>query len=161
MKNNTGKDFEKLVGQIYDLLSQNEANTKVEIDVEIESPDGPRQFDVVITSTIATIEIVTVIEVRDWNKNLSVTHVDGLHSKMRDVNANKAILVARKGFSSGAIRKAKRLNIDLCTAHDLKNIKDFVPKAPVVVHYLKFEFTSIRCSYKPVSYTHLTLPTKA
>ncbi len=147
MNDKTGKQFEGLVGEIYDILSSDDRNTEASVDVKLPSPDGPRQFDVVIRSQVAGVEIITVVEARDRNKNLAVTHVDGLHSKMIGVNANKGILVARKGFSGGALKKAKRLGIDLCTAHDLSNIKDFVPKAPVVVHNLTFDFTSIGCRY--------------
>jgi len=131
------------VAKIYSIISSDESNTRVSLDENLESPEGPRQFDVVIRSTVAGIEILTVVEVRDWNKNLSVTHVDGLHSKMRDVNANKAILVSRKGFSAKAVKKAGRLGIDLCTAHDLHNIEKFTPKAPVVVHAMEFDLISI------------------
>lgn len=150
MSDKSGKSFEALVAKIYTILSENEANTKVTLDEELDSPDGPRQFDVVIRSTVADISLITVVEVRDWNKNLSITHVDGLHSKMIDVNANKAILVARKGFSSGAKKKAKRLGVDLCTAHDLKNIEEFVPKAPVVVHSMEFELISVNFNLGPL-----------
>lgn len=118
---NTGKEFEKLAYKVFSLLSTNEAYTSVEHDVNLISQDGPRQFDVVIRSKVSGLDLLTVIECRDFNKNLSIDHVDGLHSKAKDVNANKAVLVAKKGFSKSAKRKADRLGITLCTAHDFTN----------------------------------------
>jgi hypothetical protein len=117
---NTGKEFETLSHKVFTLLSSREDYTKVELDVQLDSPDGKRQFDVIIRSKVGSLDILTVIECRDYNKNLSVVHVDGLHSKMVDVNADKAVLVAKKGFSKTAKQKAKRLGITLCTIHDFK-----------------------------------------
>lgn len=118
---NTGKEFEKLAHRVFTLLSLNEAYTSVEHNVNLISQDGPRQFDVVIRSKVSGLDLLTVIECRDFNKNLSIAHVDGLHSKAKDVNANKAVLVAKKGFSQSAKKKADRLGITLFTAHDFAN----------------------------------------
>ncbi len=140
-KKNTGKEFESLTKRAFEIAAKNEKYTSVEKDVLIESPDGERQFDVVIRSRVAGLDLLTVIECRDYNKNLSVTHIDGLHSKQNDVNANKAVLVARKGFSNGAIRKAKRVGMTLCTVQDLeRGLEDIGLQIPVVVaDILEFE----------------------
>lgn len=145
MAKNTGKELEKMVGRIYELLTFDNRHVSVEVDVFIDSPDGPRQFDVVVRSLVNGIEVLTVIEVRDWKNRLSISHVDGFVSKMEDVGAQKAILVSRYGFQKSAIRKAKRKGIDICTAHHLENLKDFRGQAPVVVHNLKFGHIRIRC----------------
>ncbi len=115
---NTGKQFERLTRRIYELLAADEAYTSVEENVHLDSPDGPRQVDVVVRSQVCGHDILTIVECRDYSKNLDVTHVDGLHSKMQGVGAHNAVLVARKGFSGGARKKARRLGISLCTAHD-------------------------------------------
>ena len=133
-KKNTGKSFENLTHRVFELLSMDDAYAKVEQDVFIDSPDGPRQFDVVIRSKVGSLNLLTVIECRDFAKNLNVTHIDGLHSKQCDVNANKAVLVARKGFSKTAKQKAERVGITLCTAHDLeRGLKNIGVKFPVTV----------------------------
>lgn len=119
-KKNTGKEFEGLTARVYEYLTAQEQYTQVERDVYLDSPEGLRQFDVVLRSKVADLELVTVIECRDFKKNLTIAHVDGLYSKMLDVQANKAVLVARKGFSNKARKKAKRLGITLCTVHNLE-----------------------------------------
>ena len=119
-KRATGKPFERLVFRVYEHLCRDDSGAQVEMDVQLDSPDGPRQFDVVVRSQVAGHDILTVVECRDYpRKNIDVTHVDGFHSKMRSVNASKGVLVASKGFSGGAQKKAARLGITLCTAHDL------------------------------------------
>jgi hypothetical protein len=75
-----------------------------------------------IRTQVSSLSILTIVECKDVNKNLDVQYVDALHSKMQDVNANKAVLVARKGFSKTAIQKAKRVGITLCTAMEAKQL---------------------------------------
>ncbi len=113
-----GTKFEKLTEQIFQQLIQNQKYEKVEHNVELEGKDGKRQIDVLITSNIAGFEIKTIIECKDYKNRISVGVIDALHSVMEDVNANKGIVVASNGFSSTAIKKAKRLGISLCTAHE-------------------------------------------
>lgn len=119
-KRNDGKSFEGLTSYVFEILTANE-NASVEKDVQLDGADGPRQIDVLVRSQIAGIDLTTIIESRDYIKRLDVTHVDGLHSKMLDVNADKAVLVSRKGFSKTAIRKAARIGITLCTLDGSKN----------------------------------------
>ena len=71
-----------------------------------------------IEANVAGLNLLTIIECRDYAKRLDITHVDALHSKMQDVNANKAVLISRKGFSKKAINKANRLGITLCTLNN-------------------------------------------
>ena len=86
-------------------------------NVSLPGMDGARQIDVLITSKVAGIEIKTIVECKDYNKKVDVKVIDGFHSVMQDVGAHKGVVVSRKGFSSTAIKKAKRLGISLFTAH--------------------------------------------
>lgn len=113
-----GTNFEKLIENIYQKLAINPNLEKVERDVLVKGKDGNRQVDILVTTKTAGIEVFTVIECKDHNRKLSVGFVDNIHSKLQDINGNKGILVSRKGFSSKAISKAKRLGITLCTAHE-------------------------------------------
>jgi len=138
MTNNTGKEYESLTEEVFKLLTANESYTSVEKDILIESPDGSRQFDVVLKTNIADMEIVTVVECKDWNKNINVTVVDGLVSKMEDVKANKAAIVAKKGFTKGAIKKATRLGVELYTVRDIdRNIAELGFQIPILFTILE------------------------
>lgn len=118
MKKKTGKKFEKLAESIFSKLIKNPNYERVEHNVLLNGVDGERQIDVLVTSQSVGIEFKTIIECRDYNKKLSISNIDGFHSKLLDVNANKGILISRKGFSSKSISKAKRLGITLCTADE-------------------------------------------
>jgi hypothetical protein len=115
---NTGKEFEDLTATIFEALSGDSSYESIERDVFLDGPDGKRQIDVLLKGKMGPFDCITIIECKDYNKNVNVTAIDALHSKMQDVNAQKAVFVARKGFSSGAKKKAKRLGISLCTAHN-------------------------------------------
>ena len=127
-------NIEKLTAEIFSFLRNNPHYETVEHNVQLEGKDGPRRIDVLVRGKVGPIDILTIIECKDYNKNVNVTRVDELHSKMQDVNAHKAVLVARKGFSKHAIRKAKRLGITLCTAHQEKKEKwEIKLELPVVI----------------------------
>lgn len=135
-----GLNFEQLVKDLFDHLSINEEFTSVEGPrVFLDGKDGKREFDVILRSQVAGIEMLTVVECRDYSKKLDVTHIDGFLSKIEDVNANKGVMVSRKGFSKKAIRKAKRVGISLYIAQSqttdeiASNIKQLGFSIPVVV----------------------------
>lgn len=120
-KKNTGIKFEKLAESIFNKLVKNPAYEKVEHNVNLKGADGERQIDLLITSESFGIKFKTVIECRDFKNKLSIAQIDGFHSKLLDVKANKGILISRKGFSTKAISKANRLGISLCTADETED----------------------------------------
>jgi hypothetical protein len=123
MKKASGREFEELTEEIYQRLVQNCEFEKVERNVRIESQDGKRQIDILLTVETMGLSIKTMVECKDYNKKVNVKVVDEVDSKMRDVGASKAVIVSKLGFTSGAISKARRLNINLCTAHEAQNPK--------------------------------------
>jgi len=130
----TGKQFEVLTKEIFELLSREERYTSVEHDVKLKSPDGERQIDVLIRSKAGALDLTTIVECKDHNRILSVEYIDALESKRRDVNASKAVLVARKGFSKSAKSKADRLGITLCIARDAeRQLRNVGLQIPVLV----------------------------
>lgn len=119
---NTGKDYESRVKSIYEALTEDDRFTSVESNVELPGPDGPRQIDVLLRSSVAHFDLITIIECRDYEKRLDLAHIDGFHSKMLDVKASKCIIVSRVGFSKSATNKAERLGITLCVASTATDI---------------------------------------
>ncbi len=130
----TGTKFEHLATEVFTVLSKDKGHEKVEHDVLLDGPDGPRQIDVLITGSVGPFEVKTIVECKDYNKNVNVTALDALYSKLLDVNAQKAVLVARKGFTNGAKKKAKRLGISLCTLHSMEHEKwKFDLEIPIII----------------------------
>lgn len=111
-----GAEFEQLVFSVYAAVLANNPDATVTIDEKIQGPDGPRQFDVVIRQTVAGINLLIVVECKDYNSIVDLPVIDSFYSKLRDINASKGIIVARRGFSRNARQKALRLGLDLCVA---------------------------------------------
>jgi hypothetical protein len=140
MKN--GTKFEELTAEILVHLRRDKSFETVEHNVFLDGKDGPRQIDVFLKGKVGPFDVTTIVECKDYAKNINVTAIDALHSKMQDVNAQKAVLVARKGFSRTAIKKAKRLGISLCTAHSAKSEKwKFQLEVPLIIKELSCELS--------------------
>jgi Restriction endonuclease len=136
-----GKEFEETVHDLYALLSENEAYQSVQKNVMLPGADGLRQIDVLIKATIANFDVLTIVECRDHSRPLDITAIDGLHSKMQDVKAHKAVLVSRAGFSKAARNKAERIGISLFTAESVgSGVKNIGLQLPVV-------FQEIECTH--------------
>lgn len=147
-----GTEFEHLAHEVFTILSQDKKHEKVEHDVCLEGPDGPRQIDVLITGSVGPFQAKTIIECKDYNKNVNVTTIDALYSKLLDVNAQKAVLVARKGFSNGAKKKAKRLGISLCTLHSMEHEKwKFQAEIPILITELACDKITPSMIFKAIS----------
>jgi len=114
------KLFEQTVKQIYELLDK---NAVIKLDDKILGKDSEvlRQIDVSIRSKVATHDILLIIECKDHNRKTTITDIEALKEKMNDVNADKAILISKKGFSKSAHKKALRSGIDLCLIHDAES----------------------------------------
>ena len=107
---------------------------KVEHNVTLDGKDGPRQIDVLLTTTTVGMQLKTVIECKDYTRKVSIGVVESFVTKLEDVNANKGIMVARKGFSSKAFSLAKRKGITLCTAHEALSTKWDIPvELPILI----------------------------
>ncbi|EIE1227809.1 restriction endonuclease [Vibrio vulnificus] len=122
-KSNNGLEFELLTERIFKAISGQHDDVSIHRNVSLKGIDGERQIDLLITSKFAGIEFRTIVECKDYNKKIDVKVIDGFHSVMQDVSAHKGVVVSRKGFSSTAIAKAKRLGISLFSAHQANSEK--------------------------------------
>jgi len=146
------RSFEILAKDLFERLRANPDFETVLHDVQLEGKDGPRQIDILLKGKVGPYEITTIVECKDHARKLEVTFVDAIHSKAQDVNANKAVLVSTKGFTNGAIKKARLLGIGVCTIHDaLVERWRFDPEIPVIVEETvlsslndSYDFTAIR-----------------
>lgn len=158
MNKKTGKKFEKLAESIFQKLVKNPDFEKVEHNVMFDGADGKRQIDVLVRSETCGMDLTTVIECKDYNKKIPVSVVDGFHSKLMDINANKGILISRKGFSSKTISKANRLGITLCTADETEaeNWKSIID-LPVILEELHLIDFNINVKYSSAFETKINI----
>ncbi len=87
----------------------------IEIDSWVPGPDGARNIDIIVRSTVDGIHKLMAIEVKDYagNRKVGVEAIDAIDSKRADIQANIALVCSNTGFDAIAIRKAKRKRIGL------------------------------------------------
>lgn len=99
--------------------------------------DGPRQIDVVVRSAVGPVDVLTIVECKDYARKVTVPVVDAFHSVLRDVGAHKGVIVTRRGYSGTAIKKAQRLGITLLVANQLSKLGTAVAEVPIYIRELK------------------------
>ncbi|HEX8398010.1 MAG TPA: restriction endonuclease [Pyrinomonadaceae bacterium] len=113
-------DFEQLAAQIYRELLP---HAKVTYDDHIMGHDSKvlRQIDVSIRYSIVGHNQLMIVQARDKTRPADINAVGEFATVIRDVRANKGILICRGGFTSGAKSLADDLGIDLCNIHDAES----------------------------------------
>jgi len=108
-----GKEFELVVA---DVVAEMDLNSTVRQGEWMEGPDGERELDVIVEVGVDGVVRRIQIECRDYSPHgrpIGIGHIDALDSKHRDLKMDVSLLCSNAGFSTDAIRKAKRLGIGL------------------------------------------------
>jgi len=74
---------------------------------------APREVDVLITIPLQSSELHVAVECRDYARPADVDWIDSLIGKYGDLDVDRVIAVARKGFTSGARAKAETKQIQM------------------------------------------------
>jgi restriction system protein len=93
-----------------------EANTNVAINGVRTSHD----VDVVVRSNHVGFDLLWLVECKHWKTPVSKLHVLALREIISDTGADRGILMAEKGFQSGALEAAQLTNVQLTSLADLK-----------------------------------------
>jgi len=111
------KELELLVAKI-----QKELAPRADIlhNVFLDGRDSgvKRQIDVLVREKIGQYEINIIIDCKDYNKPADVNDVGAFNTLLKDVRAQKGVLVCPKGFSEAAKTMAERYQIDLYSPFD-------------------------------------------
>ncbi|HEX7135586.1 MAG TPA: restriction endonuclease [Iamia sp.] len=145
-----GQDLEDLVARFLSEATADDPHATVERDVHLPGPEGSRQIDVLMRTSSGPFNLLTIVECKDYARNVTVAAVDALDSVARDVKASKAVLVSRKGFSKGARQKAARLGIELMRADSVSSIGEVAFDIPI--HVTEYTADDIRSSFSCVIY---------
>lgn len=112
-----GKEYELLIERLYRQL---EPNADIVQDDYIFGRDSEtkRQIDISIRYRFLGIDHLVIVQAKDYTRPAGVKAVDELQGVVKDVNANKGILICAKGFSKHAKDYAKNVGIELLTVHE-------------------------------------------
>ncbi|WDZ63535.1 restriction endonuclease [Paenibacillus polymyxa] len=116
---NTGKEYELFVAKLQQAILDSDEftfkkNIKVEVNKLIEDNCGiERQFDIYWEYELGGLVYKSVIECKDYNSDISVDKIDAFVGKARDIPDLKLVFATKKGYQSGAKKKAEQNKINL------------------------------------------------
>src|SRR5262245_57854314 len=115
----------------------------------VEGPDGKREVDVEVRRTTDDLAFFLLIECKDWKTPVDIEEMDKLHSKSKDLAADRVMICSNSGFTKKALRKAARLEIEavsvLAAGNGLIKIhlnREYVAKALSVEQWSADLFTA-------------------
>jgi restriction system protein len=109
----TPRDFELLVKGILDAAAEGLVNYRSEHRASLAGADGEYAIDVVATFSALGAQFVVLVECKHHARAVERQDVQVLHSKMRSLGAQKAMLFSKSGFQSGALEYAASHSIAL------------------------------------------------
>ncbi|HRI67484.1 MAG TPA: restriction endonuclease [Polyangium sp.] len=140
-KDLTGKPFERLVAAVQKKLD-NDAD--IEWNARMRGASGTsRQVDVAIRGRWGSAKLFIAVEAKDYEDKVDIGIVESFIAKLKDIGANKGILVSSGGFTRDALLRARQDGVDTCvlrpaTNDDWKNRIQYIDLR-VAVRYVQFE----------------------
>ena len=89
-------------------------------NVTVQGVRTTHDIDVVVKSRHAGFEVTWIVECKHWNSRVSKLHVLALREIVTDTGSDRGILLAEKGFQSGAAEAAALTNVHLTSLADTR-----------------------------------------
>lgn len=109
----TPEEFEKYSLDILKEQTKGLENLEVQHNVIIKKNDGNYQIDGKIQFDVMGVRYVTLVECKHYKSPITREKVQVLYDKIREIGANKGILISTSNFQIGAIKYAKEHGIAL------------------------------------------------
>jgi hypothetical protein len=106
------KRFEKLIHALHEQLVPKGATVTLDDKIMGSESGTLRQIDVSIRVTVSGYPLLIVVECKDWAEPVDLPEIDGFSAKLKDVGANKGVIVSATGFTEGALNAAKSRGIE-------------------------------------------------
>jgi len=89
-------------------------------DERLDGVRGVHDVDVVVRSRRAGLEQLWVVECKWRRRRIDKSHVGVLAEIVRDVGADRGVLLSEVGFQAGAVRMAYKRNVTLTSLAELR-----------------------------------------
>ena len=114
-----GRDLEELVETLESLLAGTGVELRSPEFIQGKNSKTLREIDVTLRSRIGSTPVLVMMECRKRGRIQDVQWIDEIAGKKDDVGADKAVAVARKGFTAAARNAAEFRGIELRTLGDV------------------------------------------
>lgn len=109
------RTYQKLVAGLH---ADEDTRVETEYDYPIHG-GGTKEIDVVVWDTSGQYEYTNLIECKFQDKAVDQSVVDSVNGYFQNSDANNAVIVAKNGFQSGAVERAKGTGVKLLTIRQL------------------------------------------
>jgi hypothetical protein len=117
------KRFEKKAFEIQKSISPASADVKFNDSIPGVDSKTSRQIDISIRTNVGSYSILIIVECKDYKTPIDVTAVEAFISVVRDVRANKGVMISAKGFTDAATTLAGHHDIDLLRLIDTESVE--------------------------------------
>lgn len=132
--------FEKLVAKVQQELAPNAVVTH---DDHIKGHDSEklRQVDITVKQKIGQYEMLIAIDCKDYKIPIDVRNIEQFIGLIKDIRANKGVMVASSGFSETAKKVGEKAGLNLyrlvdTEAHDWQTYVSI----PVICDFRRIQF---------------------
>src|ERR1035438_2870645 len=115
------KRFERVVHDIHSQFAPEGATVTMDDKIVGSESGVERQIDVSIRVNIAGYDILIVIECKDQGRPIDLTEMGSFTSLVKDVNANKGVMISSSGYTEAALNMAKARSIEIRTYVDTES----------------------------------------
>ncbi|MGZ2257447.1 restriction endonuclease [Roseobacter sp. A03A-229] len=91
-----------------------------ETDVRVEGVRTTHDVDVLVKSKHVGFETTWIVECKNWKSSVSKLHVLALREIVREVGADRGILLSESGSQSGAVEAANLTNVQVTSIEALR-----------------------------------------
>lgn len=117
-------EFQELVALIERALAPQGAKIRQSVMESVPGLSSPREIDVLVEGQFGSVHMKIAYEAKNERRRIDVITVESLIGKYRgpgSVSVDKFVLVSSRGFTKGAIEKAKLADIELITLQEAKS----------------------------------------
>jgi hypothetical protein len=155
-----GREFEKLVALLEQSLTPQ--------GITVTSPEyfcgkqssSRREVDISLRSKMGSSPILIIIECRERDGSEDVRWVEEVISKIKDIGADKAVIVSSCGFTEGAMNMAKSNGIEIRTLSEVdpKEFSSWLGIQGIKIIYRKVNFLDTLIQFTKDTPSSFTIP---
>jgi len=139
--------YQKLVAGLH-------ADENTQVATEHEYPihgGGTKEVDVVVWDNSGQYEYTVLIECRFKDRALPQSAVDGVNGYFQNSDADKAVIVSKNGFQSGAVERARGTGVELLT------LRKLIPGTDIPVDMLRYANLNLNITDRDLDVTDMDL----
>lgn len=132
------RTFQKIVAGLH-----SDEKTRVKTEYEYPIPgSGTKEIDVVVWEQSEHYEYTVLIECKFHEDPISQSVVDSVNGYFQPSDADKAVIVSKSGYQSGAVERAEGTGVELLT------LRQLIPETDIPVDALRYADIDLNINFR-------------